>query len=445
MAVGAGLFAALTLARVINITETFWLLGEQIRDWSVALGPWSDLPLSGTPSTVGGTSLGPVYYWTLWVIRVILGPLFDNLPHAGAVGLAVIQSAADVALLYALWRHTSSLVLATAVVLLEATASYDMALTATLWNPPLAVALVKLALALFLRTAESPSRWRMGATVSIAWLAVQAHSSALFFFAPLTAWFILREALAREWSRAGQTARLIAEIVLILQIPYLVDRLTSPQHGGPTVALAAVSRVIADPSVAEPGKAYAAIRDSLAVLWASPKPFQGMTALLLVAAVGTCWSSRRRPWVLFVTLGPMAAAIAAFSGWTRPFDHYWFLTLSPSMALMAGEGVHALPGWRTREAGILVFMAVILWLQPGRLYASTFIHKLPEYGALRRGSAEIARRTPEIRDVFTEFELPPSTDRTFLFVCLGGRVTPNAGYHAFIARDGSVTFRSTRE
>lgn len=46
------------------------MLADQIRDWRIALGAFRDLPLVGTPSTAGGVSLGPVYYWLLWLSRV---------------------------------------------------------------------------------------------------------------------------------------------------------------------------------------------------------------------------------------------------------------------------------------------------------------------------------------------------------------------------------------
>src|SRR5690349_422667 len=147
--VPAAVFIYLAFARTRGITESFWLAGDQIRDWEIALKPWRELPLTGTPSSVGGSTLGPVFYWTLWTIRHVVGAWTDNLPHAGGIGLSIIQSAADVALLAGLWQATS-LGLALALTLLVATAPQDMALTATIWNPPLAVALVKVSIAMAL-------------------------------------------------------------------------------------------------------------------------------------------------------------------------------------------------------------------------------------------------------------------------------------------------------
>ena len=81
-------FAATLAMRVDGITQHFWLLGDQIRDWAIALRPFSELPLVGPPTHVGGYTIGPAFYWILWLLRVLFGPWFDNLPHAGGIGQA---------------------------------------------------------------------------------------------------------------------------------------------------------------------------------------------------------------------------------------------------------------------------------------------------------------------------------------------------------------------
>lgn len=95
-----------------------WLLGERIRNWKIVLGPFWSLPLVGPPTHVGGYTIGPAFYWILRAIRATLEPWFDNLPHAGAVGQAALQSAVDALLLVAIWKRTGSLGLALATVLL---------------------------------------------------------------------------------------------------------------------------------------------------------------------------------------------------------------------------------------------------------------------------------------------------------------------------------------
>src|SRR5262245_4338819 len=140
-----------TLAlRIRGVSDHFWMLGDQIRDWSIALRPFTELPLVGPPTHVGGYTIGPAFYWILWAIRVVVGPWFDNLPHAGGIGQAAVQSAADAMLLIAIWRRTNSPWIAWATVLLVATASFDLSLAALVWNPTMGTALAKIATAAIL-------------------------------------------------------------------------------------------------------------------------------------------------------------------------------------------------------------------------------------------------------------------------------------------------------
>ena len=86
LGVPAALFVGLTLLRTHGITRSFWMFDDQIRYWDTALLPFTDLPWLGPQTHHGGHALGPGFYWVLWIIRVMLGPWFDNLPHAGAIG-----------------------------------------------------------------------------------------------------------------------------------------------------------------------------------------------------------------------------------------------------------------------------------------------------------------------------------------------------------------------
>ena len=54
VAVAAIFFLYVLYIRVYDVADTFLMLGEQTRDWSVALGGLTDLPLTGAPSTAGG-------------------------------------------------------------------------------------------------------------------------------------------------------------------------------------------------------------------------------------------------------------------------------------------------------------------------------------------------------------------------------------------------------
>ena len=147
LAVATLAFTSTLTVRVNGISTHFWMLRDQIRDWSIALGPFSDLPLVGPATHVGGYTIGPAFYWILWAIRVTVGPWFENLPHAGGIGQAVLQSGADALLLTAIWRRTESLGIALAAIVLVATAGYDLCLSALVWNPTMGTALAKAATA----------------------------------------------------------------------------------------------------------------------------------------------------------------------------------------------------------------------------------------------------------------------------------------------------------
>src|SRR5262249_50310117 len=147
----------------------------------IALRPFTDLPLVGPPNLAAGRNFGPVFYWVLWLSRVVIGPWVDNLPHAGGIGLAVLQSAADVLLCAGLVRVTRSWMFSLAAVLVIASSPFDLALAAVIWNPVLAVALTKAATACVLLWHDRLTRGRRITIVALAWLAVQSHTPALPF------------------------------------------------------------------------------------------------------------------------------------------------------------------------------------------------------------------------------------------------------------------------
>ena len=255
-------FASLVLARTRDIDESFWLAGDQIRDWETALGSWRELPLTGPPNSVGGPTLGPIYYWTLWSIRHVIGAWTDNLPHAGGIGLSTIQSAADVIFLLALWRRTS-FPLALAVTLLIATAPQDMALTATIWNPPLAVALVKIAIAMTLVVAERRSTtWTVLATVC-AWLAVQAHSSAIFAAVPILVLPAMLDGRDRGWIAALKCGCVVAAVIVLLQLPFIVQAVSTPSETRlPRLVTSGVASALSHPGSLRPVDSFVALSNA---------------------------------------------------------------------------------------------------------------------------------------------------------------------------------------
>jgi hypothetical protein len=483
-------FVYLIFIRTRGISQTFWLLGDQILYWRIALGSWRDLPVGGGPSSVGGTTIGPVFCWVLWGIRHLIGPWVHNLPHAGAIGLSIIQSAADAFFFVAIWRRSASVALALAVTLFVASAPYDMALTATVTNPPLAVALVKTAIAcvLFERRAgragrpgraggadtagvaggagwvgpdeanravspdppnlphlphlpdlpHLPNLWSLGATAT-AVLAVQAHSSAVFFAVPLIASFVLRELVKGRWTRALRVGAALAAVILVLEAPFLVDRVMHPDKAtSPATVVGNVSYTVAHPSALRPAAAFRAGVQACEFILLRPWTFGWMGSFLVLCATIAVYRARRDLTLICATVVPLVAAVVGYSFWQGAYDHYYYLVLAPGVALMIAW---ALTAWRPiAPYAAIALAALALLAQPARVTDAMTFHRLPVYGALVRGSLEMRRYTPEIYGIQTTFELPPTSDPAFLYETLGGRISPDARLSAKITQAGTVAY-----
>ncbi len=434
IAVAAAFFIYVLLIRTYNLANSFLMLGEQTRDWAVALGSWTDLPLTGAPSTAGGRGFGPAYYWILWIGRVLVGPFASNLPHAGGIWIALLQSVADTWLLVVLARRVP-LVLALAMCLFIASAPFDISISGVIWNPPVAAALVKMATALALSLGESPAAWRVAITAAVSWLAVQAHLSAIFVAAPLITALVAQPLLRRQWRHAARFAAAIAVVIVVLQIPYVIVRLREPEAAaGPTTALSAMTQA----ESLQVAKSYGTVVNSTGELlvrqmdtWHFQWPFLAVALVVLVR-----W--RKDLPLLAVTVGPIVGATILFSTWTRSYDSYWFLTATTAMVMTFGLALAAIP-WivAVQGAGAVVLAAVMAW-QPARLAASRDFFSYPPYGTMRIGSIELARIAPVLRDIRVDFAgVHRTMDKYIMYRTLGGRLEPGAPI-AYISDGGRV-------
>jgi hypothetical protein len=440
--VPAALFVYLLFVRTRGITDSFLLLGDQILYWKMALGRFRDLPLAG-PSSIG-TTIGPAFVWMMWGIRHLVGPWTDNLPHAGGIGISILQSTADVLLMVGLWRKTGSLTLALAVSLLVATAPFDLSLSATIWNPPVALAFVKATLAIVCLARPGGSLWWGIAATITGVLAVQAHSSAIFVAVPVIASFVIEDLIARRWTMALQRSRATIEVLLILELPYLFNlAFNRPEHAGPAMVLDSVASSLAGSTGLRLGDAFRAVGAWPGVILLSPWSFAGFGVVLLLSLIVAAWRLRRDVLLLSATVFPVMLTVAGFSTWQRGFDEYWFMAIAPSVAIALAL---ALTAWRPAAPIVAgVALAIVVLAQPARIASAMTIHRLPEYGAMLRGTREVFRRAPEVRGIDTDFPLPPSADREFMYRILGGRVTPTAPFIATIARSGAVAFKPAGE
>ncbi len=429
-------FAYVAWARTDGITSSFLLLGEQTRDWTLALGDWWDLPLTGTPSGAGGRGWGPAYFWVLWIGRHLVGPFTSNLPHAGGITISLLQAGADTWILVALLRRLPW-PLALAAALMIATQPFEVGLSAAIWNPPVAAAFAKMAIALTLGLNASASRWRVATTAAVAWLAVQAHASGLFVAMPVFAAIVLEPLLKREWARATDLLVVLVAVVFVLEIPYGVAMLRSPDEArGPTIALESAANVSAFDL---PGS-FVRVTSAAGWLISAGTDAWPFWLVTLAAMAVVVWRASTDAQLLAVSVGPIAAATVLFSTWTRPYESYWFMTLAPAVVITASFALAAVPAVRVRNligAGLLA--AVVLW-QPSRLAASKSFFRYPQYRALLAGSRVALQQAPVLRGVRAGFEVHETTDVGYMYRILGGRIAPDGPFDAIIQPDGTVTF-----
>jgi hypothetical protein len=460
IALAAVFFIYVLVLRTHDVASTFLMLGEQTRDWAIALGGIGDLPLLGAPSTSGGRGLGPAYYWVLWLGRVTIGAFMDNLPHAGGVTVALLQSIADVWLFLALSRRVHWLY-ALALCLTIASAPFDIAISQVIWNPPVAAAFIKMATAsaLMIQPPEpvSPKQRsggggrEVGLTAALAWMAVQCHLSGLFVAAPLLAALVLQPML---WVRplvyehdtvadqrrrgrrdAGRSLAIVAGVILALQVPFVIARFTEPAApAGPTSLIAG----LLNPQVFRPWVAFDTVTGITGNLaWPSPDTFK-FALPSLIAAIVVAIVHRRDAIVIAVSAGAILMATLLFTTSTRNYDGYWFITLITALTLTFGMVVAAIPSRvavMTIGAALLTFVA---WRQPARVEDSRRFFKYPQYEIMLRGSRELVMRSPVVRDIRVTFEVHPTMDRTFIYTILGGRIDSASLSTGVINGDGTV-------
>lgn len=430
------LFAYLTFARVHESSTSFHLLRDQIRDWRIALGSFSSLPLIGPQSTAGGSSLGPIYYWVLWAGRCLIGPWTSNLPHGGAYGIALLQGAADLWLFDTIRRRTSSIWVALAAVLLVSTNPHELAMSSTIWNPAVSVAFAKLAVASRLRHDDKASLWWTAVTTACLCFAVQAHSAAIFVAIPVAASYVIADLIAGRIRRSLEQVRTIVEVIAVLQIPFFLNLLSQPAEVLPNRAIAGASSLLAGEGLRW-SDSFAALAQTLAsILFAPWAMFKTSAAVLTICALVTAVRGRRDMALLSASIAPLVLAVAGLALWQGNYDSYWYVPFAPSAAVTIAL---ALTWWRPSMAGAIVVLALLV-AQPARLAASHFEYRMKEYGPLLRGTERIVKQTKVLRRLETTFPMPPFSDETFLFSVLGGQLRDDAEFDAKIDETGDVQF-----
>lgn len=433
-------FVATLTIRVWNIGRHFWLLEDQIRDWSIALRPLTDLPLVGPPTHVHGYTIGPAYYWLLWAIRVGVGPWFHNLPHAGGIGQAILQSAADVLLLAAIWRRTNSVWIAWLAIVILATAPEDLSVAAIVWNPTAGSALAKAATALVLLGWPDRSRAGAAITTAIMWCGVQSYTGAIFVAVGVFTALLASPFARRDWIALRHTAAIMVAVVTALQLPYVIHQLmTRFNDPAMSAVTGSIGQVLAGNQSLQFGASWSGFTAAFRSI--EMAPLRGSWVLWLLAACNIIVASRfrRDPIVLSVSLLPQAAALLGYAFYVGDFlDHYYYLSLMPAAVLTMVLALTAVRPLRVRQFVTISLLIGALALAPARMRIAATQEHMPEYGLLVDGSKALARLQQPMRAVQTEFALPPTSNPEFIYQILGGRIDRSARMIGLIRPDGTA-------
>jgi hypothetical protein len=441
--VAAVVFAFTLGIRVWGISTRFQLLGDQIRDWSIALGSFRDLPLVGPPTHVHGYTIGPAFYWILWAIRVTVGPWFENLPHAGGIGQAVLQSGADALLLVAIWRRTRSAWIALATVLFVAIAPFDLSLAALVWNPVMGSTLAKAATALILLDWHRRSAAHAAVTWAVAWCAVQAYTGAVFVTVAVCAAAIADPFLRGDRKLATRNVLVIVAVSAALQLPYLAHQLShrfaDPAMDAVTGSVGRILTGAEPPQVTKSVTFYAKAFDGIEVApWSVG--FTGWALLVCAAATAVRW--RGDPTLLIMTLVPPVAAIIGYALFLGGLDQYYYLSLMPAAVLTVVLALTAVP-WAPVARGVSIALVVLaLAVVPARVRYAMTMNQMPEYGAIVRASRVVARRGTPVRAIRTDFKLPPTNDPEFVYQIFGGQIDRASPWIAVITLNGDVLYQN---
>jgi hypothetical protein len=439
LALPAALFVYTAAIRVWGITRHLWMHYDQIRDWRIALGPLADLPLVGPVTHLGGHPPGPAFYWVLWFIRVTIGPWFDYLPHAGGIGQALFHAAADVLLFLGIRRRSGSAPLALAVVLLVASAPYDLALSSTIWNPMMAVTFAKIASALVLLGWGEREPWRVAVTAAAACAAVQSHFGGVFVAAAVLVYLVAHPAAARGWRAAAGRALLVGAVVAVMQIPWMVYWLQQPPGTPGTPVGDSLLRIVSGEQPPRIGTSAIVLGRAFATIQASPWVLPHLGWLLGLCALIVVAQKRQDLPVLGMSIGSLGMACAGFALWTGGYHDYYYFSLMPAALLTVGLGLTSLGPPRVRRAAAWALLVVATAVQPARLKQSAGIHRMPEYRPLVRASRAMAARGQPLRRIEAPF-VPATSNPTFCYEILGGRLSADSPWVAIVNVRGEVKY-----
>ena len=94
------------------------------------------------------------------------------------------------------------------------------------------------------------------------------------------------------------------------------------------------------------------------------------------------------------------------------------------------------PDFRVGMIFSIVLLAGALAITPSRVRFAAQLHRMPQYGPLVDGSRALALQGRPLREIRTEFSLPPTSDSAFIYQILGGRIDRASPLVGVITSDG---------
>ena len=381
----------------------------------------------------------------MWAIRVTLGPWFDNLPHAGGIGQAIVESTADAVLFVAVCRRIGSPWLALAGVLAIATSAYDMALSAIVWTTVVASAFGKMAIALMLLRWHDRSLWRVAIVAAMAWSAVHVYSGAIFVTVGVFVAMVAEAALRRDRRSLVRRAAVIAGVVAALQVPWLLYQLQT-RFSAPAMSAVTGSlwRVLSGEEAAQVVKSVAGLAGAFHFIQVAPWEVTWLPWATVAAGVVVAMKYRHDLPLVMLLLVPPSVALVGYALFLGPVEPYYYVPVVPVMVLMVVFAI-APSSRRARTTIGVVLLAGVSAVIPARVQMSGTLQKMPENRALLDASRRIVRLRQPMRAVIADFPLPPTAESDFLYRVLGGELQRGAPWMAVIRRDGHVEYRRLQD
>ena len=446
--------------RTYDISQHFWFQGDQQRDWSLVQEDFLSLPIIGTPIATGGVSFGPIFYWILWGFRQVLVPVFGNLPHVGAIGLVIFRVMADGVLVFALLRRQLPMMAVAGFMLLLTSSPFEGALSATIWNPVLAVTLANISIAVLLLSPQRRgfSLIRIAVMTGTSWLAVQAHTPAIF----LAGAVVIYTVWAGDcWTEHRWKARLYATgvamgIVAVLQIPYAVHVFGQMDMDRESVLMKTGSLVWENLNTMGLWGSLSFLIQATEriVLLPTIVPALGIVFVLGVGFTG--YTYRRDLDFIAVSILPVGLAWIGYAVVPYKGDVYWLLSLifPLSFALLGGimgmSGAYegnkkvasslGFPHYRSLAAVTIVGIVLFgLITQPVRWVAFDNLFKAPQYGPVVAGVQSVLKSGRPISSFRGADAAAIAMNPELLYRLLGGTIAPQAG-QAVVNASGMVVF-----